>query len=147
MNAAIVDLINLVVQYAIIGYETDTLPAFYCRDSGFGVDYRVDSAAEVASALQTKWGMGLDGGMVVGVPVPEEHALDSSEIDEVIDQAIVAMQQQGVTGKDTTPFLLASIADRTEGRSLETNIQLVLNNARVAAEIARQVSGTQPLRD
>jgi pseudouridine-5'-phosphate glycosidase len=131
----------------IVGHETDTLPAFYGRDSGFGGDYRVGSGAEVARALQTKWDMGLDGGMVVAVPIPEEHALDSSEIDGVIDQAIAEMQTQGITGKDTTPYLLASIAERTDGRSLEANIQLVLNNVRVAAEIAKQVSGTQPLRD
>ena len=80
--------------------------------------------------------MGLDGGMVVAVPIPAEHALDREEIDAVIDEAIVEMQQQGITGKDTTPFLLARIAERTAGRSLDANIQLVINNARVAAAIA-----------
>jgi len=120
----------------VVGYQTDTLPAFYTRDSGFGVDYRVDTAAEVAAAMNIKWNMGLQGGMVIAVPIPEEVALDSEEIDGVIDDAITAMQRQGITGKDTTPFLLARIAERTGGRSLEANIQLVKNNARVAAEIA-----------
>jgi pseudouridine-5'-phosphate glycosidase len=120
----------------VVGYQTDTLPAFYTRDSGFGVDYRVDTAAEVAVAMNVKWDIGLEGGMVIAVPIPEEHALASEEIDGVIDEAITATQRQGITGKDTTPFLLARIAERTEGRSLEANIQLVKNNARVAAEIA-----------
>ena len=120
----------------VVGFGTDTLPAFYTRESGFGVDYRVDTAAEVAAAMNIKWDMGLEGGMVVAVPIPEEHALDSDEIDGVIDEAITEMQRQGITGKDTTPFLLARIAERTGGRSLEANIQLVKNNARVAAEIA-----------
>ena len=124
----------------VVGYQTNTLPAFYSRSSGFAVDYRVDTAADVAAALRTKWGIGLDGGMVVAVPIPEQHALDNDEIDSVIDQAIIEMQQQGITGKDTTPFLLASIAERTGGRSLEANIQLVLNNARVAAEVAVELS-------
>jgi pseudouridine-5'-phosphate glycosidase len=120
----------------VVGYKTDMLPAFYSRDSEFGVDYRVDTAADVANALKTKWGMGLDGGMVVAVPVPEEHALDSDEIDGVIDETITEMRNQGITGKGTTPFLLARMAERTNGRSLEANIQLVLNNARVAAKIS-----------
>ena len=121
----------------VVGYQTDTLPAFYSRDSGFAVDYRVDSAAEVAAALRTKWSMGLDGGMLVGVPIPEQHALAKEKIDAVIIEAIAAMQQQGITGKDTTPFLLASIVERTGGESLDANIELVMNNATVAAEIAK----------
>ena len=123
----------------VVGYQTDTLPAFYSRSSGFPVDYRVDSAAEAAVAINTKWAMGLQGGLVIAVPIPEEHALDRDEIDGVINDAIAEMQRQGITGKDTTPFLLASIAERTGGRSLEANIQLVINNARVAAKIAMQI--------
>ncbi len=122
----------------VVGYRTDTLPAFYSRNSGFAVDYRVDTAADVAAAMDIKWDMNLDGGMVVAVPIPEEHALDGDEIDGVIEDAIKEMQRQGITGKDTTPFLLASIAERTGGRSLDANIQLVINNARVAAEIAAE---------
>jgi pseudouridine-5'-phosphate glycosidase len=86
--------------------------------------------------MRTKWKLGLDGGLVIAAPVPEASALASEEIDGVIDEALAEMQRRGITGKDTTPFLLASIAERTGGRSLEANIQLVLNNARIAAEIA-----------
>jgi pseudouridine-5'-phosphate glycosidase len=120
----------------VIAYQTDTLPAFYSRDSGFAVDYRVETAAEVAAAMRAKWNMRLNGGMLVGVPIPEEHALAKDEIDEVIVKAIEEMQQQGITGKDSTPFLLASIVERTGGRSLDANIQLVFNNAAVATQIA-----------
>ncbi len=122
----------------VVGFGTDTLPAFYSCDSSFPVDYRVESAAEAAAAMVVKWELGLDGGLVVAVPIPEEHALDKNEIDGVIDEAIAQMQRQRISGKDTTPFLLASIAERTAGRSLEANIQLVINNARVAAEISCQ---------
>ncbi len=120
----------------VVGYRTDALPAFYTRESGFGVDYRIESPEEVAAALIAKWRMGLRGGLVVANPIPEEHALDRAEIDTHIDAAIAEMNARGITGKDTTPYLLASIAEATEGRSLEANIELVLNNAAVAAEIA-----------
>jgi pseudouridine-5'-phosphate glycosidase len=120
----------------VVGFGTDELPAFYARESGFGVDYRVETAAEAATALRNKWELGLDGGMVIAVPVPEEHALAREEIDDYINEALEAMQRRGITGKDTTPFLLSRIAERTEGRSLAANIQLVINNARVAAKIA-----------
>ncbi len=122
----------------VVGYQTDTLPAFYSRSSGFPVDYRADTPEEVAAAMQAKWAMNLNGGMLVGVPVPEEHALPGAEIDKVIVDAIAEMRGQGISGKDTTPYLLGSIVERTGGRSLDTNIQLVLNNARVAAAIATQ---------
>jgi len=86
--------------------------------------------------MKIKWDMGLDGGLVITVPIPDEYALNKDEIDTVIDDAGAEMRRQGVTGKDTTPFLLASIAERTDGRSLEANIQLVINNARFAAALA-----------
>ena len=120
----------------IVGFGTDTLPAFYTRSSGIAVDYRVDAADEVAKAMHAKWAMGIDGGLVVGVPVPASHALASDEIDGVIASALAEMRGLGITGKDTTPFLLRRIAEATGGRSLETNIELVVNNARVAARIA-----------
>ena len=119
-----------------VGFGTDTLPAFYARSSGFPVDYRVDDAAEAAKAVLAKFDLGLDGAMVIGNPVPEADALAAEEIDGVIDAAIEEMNEKGITGKDTTPFLLARIAERTGGRSLEANISLILDNARVAAEIA-----------
>ena len=130
----------------VAGFQTDTLPAFYTRDSGFAVDYRVDTAAEVAAVMNIKWDMGLRGGIVIAVPIPEEHALDEDEINGVIDEAIAEMQARKITGKETTPFLLARIAERTAGRSLEANIELVKNNARVAGEIAVEFSrGRSPL--
>lgn len=124
----------------VVGFQTDTLPAFYSRDSGFPVDYRVDSAAEVAAAMAVKIDMGLDGGMVIAVPIPAQDALESSEIESVIDEALLEMQSRQISGKNTTPFLLARIAEQTGGRSLAANIQLVLNNAGIAAQIAAQVS-------
>jgi len=120
----------------VVGYQTDTLPAFYTRSSGLPVHYRCDTPGEVASAMRAKWDLGLDGGVVVAVPVPEEHALANSEMDGVIDEALAEMHRRGITGKDTTPFLLARIAERTDGRSLEANIALVVNNAGTAAAIA-----------
>ncbi len=120
----------------VVGYRTDSMPAFYTVSSGFPIDYRVETAAEVAAALNAKREMGLSGGMVVANPIPAEHALDDDEIGVVIDEAIREMGRLGITGKDTTPFLLARIAERTGGRSLAANIELVVNNARLAAEIA-----------
>ncbi len=122
---------------AVVGYCTDDLPAFYTPSSGFPVAYRADTPADIAAALQAKRKMGLSGGMVIANPIPAEHAMDKDEIDAVIRDAILDMEQQGVSGKDATPFLLAQIAERTGGRSLAANIELVVNNARLAAEIAR----------
>jgi len=126
----------------VVGYQTDTLPAFYTRSSGYPIDYRVDDVAEIVHALRIKWHMGLEGGMVIANPIPVEHALDDDEIEGVIAEAIAEMTRTGITGKDATPFLLARIAERTGGRSLEANIQLVLNNARLAAAIAVQFAKT-----
>ena len=123
----------------VVGYCTDELPAFFTVSSGFPVDYRADTPTEIAAALRAKRDMGLSGGMVIANPIPAEHALDRNEIDTVIADAIVDMNERGVTGKDTTPYLLAQIAERTQGRSLAANIELVLNNARLAAEIARSL--------
>ncbi len=130
----------------VVGYQTDMLPAFYSQSSGFAVDYRADTAKEIAAAMHAKWAMGLEGGMLVGVAVPDEHALAHEEIDAVIVDAIAAMQRRGITGKDTTPFLLGSIVERTGGKSLDTNIQLVLNNAKVAAEVAAQYGSYSTLQ-
>ena len=126
----------------VVGYQTDTLPAFYTRSSSFAVDYRADGVAEIADLLQTKWGLGLDGGMVVANPIPAEHALESDEIDTVIAEAIAGLTPNGIKGKDVTPFLLAKVAEYTGGRSLTANIELVLNNARLAAAIAAQITQT-----
>jgi len=120
----------------VVGYRTDTVPAFYARESGFPVDYRLDDAADIAAALRAKDELGLHGAILVTNPVPAEHALPPDEIDGYIDEALAAMQAAGITGKATTPYLLARIAERTGGRSLDANIELVLNNARLAADVA-----------
>lgn len=120
----------------VIGYQTDTLPAFYSRDSGFPVDCKFGSAAGIAEAMKSKWGMGINGGMVIANPLPVEHALDAAEIDSTIEQALIDLDLTDITGKDTTPFLLSRVAEITGGRSLSANIELVCNNAKLAAQIA-----------
>lgn len=120
----------------VVGFGTDTVPAFYARESDFAVDYRVDSAAEIADALRQKIQLGIDGAILVTNPVPAAHALAPAEIDALIDEAIAAMNKRGITGKATTPYLLAAIAERSGGRSLAANIELVVNNAALAADIA-----------
>ncbi len=124
----------------VVGYGTDTVPAFYARSSGFPVDYRVDEPTDAAKAIHAKVRLGLDGSMIIGNPVPEPDALAAEQIDGVIEAAIEEMNAKGITGKDTTPFLLARIAETTEGRSLDANIALIINNASVAAEIAAAYS-------
>lgn len=120
----------------VLGYQTDKLPAFYTRESDQSVDYRLESPASISAFLSAKWGMGLDGGVIVANPIPEAYAMDKASIDEAIGQALTELQQQGVSGKDSTPFLLARVAELTGGDSLTSNIQLVFNNARLATEIA-----------
>ena len=120
----------------VVGYRTDLLPAFFTRDSEFKVDYRLDTAADIARAMHAKWSLGLQGGMVVANPLPEAFAMPRAAIDAAIAQALHEAQVQGITGKDSTPFLLARVTELTGGDSLAANIQLVLNNARLAAAIA-----------
>ena len=120
----------------VIGYGTEELPAFYTRKSGFKVDYRVDSPEELAAIFKAKQEMGLVGGMLVTNPIPEEYSMDPDRINKAIDEAITEAKALGIHGKETTPFLLAKIKDITGGDSLASNIQLVLNNARLAAKTA-----------
>ena len=120
----------------VIGYGTEELPAFYTRKSGFRVDYRIDTPEELAAAFRAKLEMGLKGGMLVTNPIPEEYSMDPDRINAAIDEAIAESNAQGIKGKETTPFLLARIKDITGGDSLASNIQLVLNNARLAARTA-----------
>ena len=124
----------------VIGYGTDELPAFYTRKSGFGVDYRLDTPAELAAAFHAQRAMDLKGGMLVTNPIPEEYSMDADVINAAIDQAVADCKAQGIHGKATTPFLLARIKDITGGDSLDSNIQLVFNNARVAAKTAAELS-------
>lgn len=122
----------------VVGFGTDTVPAFYARSSGFAVDYRVEHAAEAAAAIHAKFALGIDGAVLVTNPVPADFALDAAEIETLIENAIREMNELGITGKDTTPFLLARIADDSGGRSLAANIELVVNNAKIAACIAAE---------
>ena len=117
----------------VIGFGTEELPAFYTRQSGFGVDYRVDTPEELAKIFKASHEMGLKSGMLVTNPIPEEFAMPKAVIDQAIDQAISECNAKGIKGKETTPFLLARVAELTGGDSLASNIRLVFNNARVAA--------------
>ena len=124
----------------VLGYGTKELPAFYTRKSGFEVDYRVDTPAELAAAFRASLDLGLRGGMLVTNPIPEEFAMDHEVINRAIDEAVAQANAQGIHGKATTPFLLAKVKELTGGDSLESNIQLVFNNARVASQIACSLS-------
>ncbi len=124
----------------VIGYGTDELPAFYTRQSGFGVDYRIDTPEDLAAAFKASGDMGLKGGMLVTNPIPEEYAMPLDVITNAIDTAIAEAEEKGIKGKATTPFLLAKVAELTGGNSLASNIKLVYNNAKVAAQTAVAMS-------
>ncbi|SFA80943.1 pseudouridine-5'-phosphate glycosidase [Cohnella sp. OV330] len=120
----------------VVGYQTDEFPSFYARESGFGVDFRLDTPEEVAAMLRTKWHLGLAGGAIIANPVPAEYAQPADKMEAVIRQALDEADAQHIAGKRVTPFLLGRIKELTGGSSLDTNIQLVYHNAKVAAEIA-----------
>ena len=124
----------------VVGFDTDELPAFYTRRSGFPVDYNLDSAKEIAKTLKAKWDLNIQGGVVVANPIPEESQMDYDLINGAIEEAIVEAENQGIKGKASTPFLLEKVKDITGGDSLEANISLVYNNARLGAEIAVELS-------
>ena len=117
----------------VMGFGTDELPAFYTRKSGFGVDYRVDTPEELAAMFKAQRELGFKNGMLVTNPIPEEYAMPKEVIDAAIEQALKESVEQGIKGKETTPFLLARVSELTGGDSLDSNIQLVFNNAKVAA--------------
>ena len=123
----------------VIGYGTDELPAFYTRSSGFGVDYRVDTPEQLAAMFKAQQELGMKGGMLVTNPIPEQYAMDKAVSDAAIEQAVAESKEQGIHGKETTPFLLARVVELTGGDSLESNIQLVLNNAIVASKTAAEL--------
>ncbi len=125
---------------AVIGYQTDTLPAFFTRESAHRVDYRLDTPAAIARALHVKWSLPLIGGMVIANPIPDEFAMPSEVIDRAIEQALQEATQQKIGGKETTPFLLARVTELTGGDSLAANIALVLNNARLAAGVGKALA-------
>ena len=125
----------------VVGYRTAQLPAFFTQGSGFSVDYRLDDASEIARLLQIKWAMGLGGGVVIANPIPAAHAMPRAVIDAAIEQALSDAQAQGISGKQTTPFLLERVNALTGGNSLAANIELVLNNARLASAVAVALAG------
>jgi pseudouridine-5'-phosphate glycosidase len=124
----------------VLGYQTDELPAFYTRKSGFKVNYKMNSVKEIAELLQVKWNLNLKGGVVIANPIPEKYAMDNVYMEKIISRALDEQQKAGITGKASTPFLLAKVKELTGGQSLEANIQLVLNNARLAAEVGREMN-------
>ena len=138
---AILDL-KLTLEYLethgvpVLGYQTKELPAFYTRKSGLSVDYQVDTPEELAKILKTQHDLGLKGGVLVTNPIPEEYSMDADAINAVIDRAIEEAKEKGIHGKETTPFLLAKVKEITGGDSLDANIQLVFNNAKLAAQTA-----------
>lgn len=139
---AILDL-NLTMEYLetfgvpVLGLRTDYLPAFYSKSSGLKLDYNCKDEKEVAAIVKAKWEMGLDGGVVIGNPIPDEYAMPNEEINVYIEKALQMCKEKGIKGKDTTPFLLATVKDLTGGDSLKANLELAYNNARAAAKIAK----------
>lgn len=120
----------------VIGYQTDDMPAFYTRSSGFDLTFRSDDAAELAEVLKAKWDLGITGGAVIANPIPAEHALEDSFINGIITQAMTEANENGISGKEVTPFLLGKVKELTEGKSLVANIELVKHDAKVGAELA-----------
>jgi len=142
---AILDL-GLTLEYLetkgvpVIGYKTSELPAFYSSESGFDVDYKIDSTLEIAEILKTKWNLSIDGGVLVTNPIPVGFELETSIMNEAINQAIIEADNENITGKKITPFLLSKVNEITEGKSLDANIKLIQNNADLAAKIALHYS-------
>ena len=121
----------------VIGYQTNELPAFYCRKSGFMVDYQLNTPEEIAAALHAQKACGLKGGMLIANPIPEAFAMPETRMNETISHAVQMAKEQGIKGKEITPFLLNQIKILTGGDSLEANIELVFNNAKLGAQIAK----------
>jgi pseudouridine-5'-phosphate glycosidase len=120
----------------VVGYQTDELPAFYTSKSGYAVDYRVENPGDLALAIKAKWDLNLKGGLIVANPIPKAYEMDSKVIDQAISEALKQQLAAGIKGKDSTPFLLAKVKELTSGDSLDSNIQLVYNNAMVGAQLA-----------
>ena len=120
----------------VIGYGTDTLPAFYTRDSEFNVNFRADTPEDVAGMMRAKWALGLQGGAVIANPIPQEDALEADFINGIIKKALAEAEEKGIAGKEVTPFLLGKVKELTAGKSLEANIALVKHNALIGAAIA-----------
>jgi len=123
----------------VVGFQTEDMPAFYTQKSGFKVDYRLDTAREIAEAFFVQRKIGLQGGMLVANPIPDSYAMDSKYISDNIQRAVEEAERLGISGKATTPYLLDKIQRLTGGKSLKANIELVYNNARLASQIAREL--------
>ena len=142
---AILDL-GLTLEYLetkgvpVIGYKTSELPAFYSSESGFDVDYKIDSAQEIAEILKTKWDLSLDGGVLVTNPIPVAFELETGVMNDAINQAIIEADNNKISGKKITPYLLSKVNEITQGKSLEANIKLIQNNTDLAAKIALHYS-------
>ncbi len=138
---AILDL-ELTLEYLetfgipLLGYKTNELPAFYTQKSGFDVNFKMDSAKAIANLLKTKWNLNLKGGVVIANPVPKDKELDFDLMHKVIQEALIEEKKLGIKGKESTPFLLGKVKELTKGLSLTSNIELVFNNAKLAAKIA-----------
>ncbi|MBL0846644.1 pseudouridine-5'-phosphate glycosidase [Mammaliicoccus fleurettii] len=124
----------------VVGYQTDELPAFFTRESGLKLNTRIDDVKTIAQLAEVQWDLGLDSGIVIANPVPEEDQLDSIFINGIIDKAVAKAEKEGVHGKDSTPFLLGEIVKQSDGKSLETNIKLVEHNAKIGTQIAVEYS-------
>ena len=122
----------------VIGYQTESLPAFYSRTSDFKVNFKIDSPQEIANMLKTKLELSLNGGILVTNPIPTEYSMDSEIINQAIDKALLEMDNLGIKGKEQTPYLLGKIVEITEGKSLESNIALVYNNCKLASKISSE---------
>jgi len=120
----------------VLSYGSDEFPAFYSRSSGFASPMRVDSPAEIAAVMHARWDLGIAGGVSIANPVPQEQEIPADRIAGIIEQALSEMNAAGITGKETTPYLLGRIVELTDGESLRTNIALVRNNARLGAQVA-----------
>ncbi|WP_391117321.1 pseudouridine-5'-phosphate glycosidase [Psychrobacillus sp. L3] len=124
----------------VVGYQTNAFPAFYTATSAFNANFRLDEPQEVAKMLKVKWDLGLKGGAIIANPIPAEHSMEEAYINEIIEKALKEAEANGIKGKDVTPFLLGKVKELTEGKSLESNIALVYNNAKVGAKIAVELN-------
>ena len=127
----------------VVGYQTDELPAFFTRESGLKLNTRIDEVSTIAKLAEVQWDLGLETGIVVANPVPEEDQLEPSFINGIIDKAVAKAEEEGIHGKDSTPFLLGEIVKQSEGKSLETNIKLVEHNAKIGTQIAVEYTNLQ----
>lgn len=142
---AILDL-GLTLEYLetfgipVLGYQTEELPAFYTQKSDFKVNYKMESPSEIAELLKTKWNLNLKGGVIIANPIPKDKELDFNVMKSAIDKALIQEKELGIKGKNSTPFLLGKVKELTGGLSLDANIELVYNNAKLASQIAKEFS-------